>query len=336
MWGGAITSPDKAYQKISFSDMLDGNLSKNVKGGWAVMQQHYFLSAWIPNKQKTNHYYTSVSQNGIYTIGFVGPRLKIAPGDKLSTKTTFYAGPQLSDRLQAIAPNLDLTVDYGWLWFISIAIFWLMKKIYLLIGNWGWSIVLVTIAIKALFYKLSATSYRSMAKMRRLAPKIKALKERVGNDKQKMSQATMELYKKEKVNPFGGCLPILIQIPFFIALYYVLIESVELRQAPFIFWIHDLSIKDPFYVLPVLMGISMFIQQKLSPAPPDPIQAKMMMLLPVVFTVFFLNFPAGLVLYWFVNNTLSILQQWYVMRKLEKELARASKPKPKKKLQSVS
>ena len=294
--------------------MAEDNLSLNTKGGWVVMQQHYFLSAWVPNEQQINHYYTSVSPNDVYTIGFLGPQLNVAAGDKLVTKTKFYAGPQLTDRLHSIAPNLDLTVDYGWLWFISMGIFWLMKKIHLVIGNWGWSIILVTICIKAVFYKLSATSYRSMAKMRKLTPKIQALKQRFGDDKQKMSQETMKLYKKEKVNPFGGCLPILIQIPFFIALYYVLIESVELRQAPFIFWIHDLSIKDPFYVLPLLMGISMLIQQKLSPPPPDPMQAKMMMLLPIVFTVFFLNFPAGLVLYWVCNNTLSILQQWYVMR----------------------
>lgn len=219
------------------------------------------------------------------------------------------------DRLKTLAPGLDLTIDFGWLWFISKAIFWLMQQIYLLIGNWGWSIILVTVVIKALFYKLSAKSYKSMAKMRNLQPKINALKERCGDDKQKLGQATLELYRKEKVNPLGGCLPILIQIPVFIALYWVLLESVQLRHAPFILWIHDLSAPDPFYVLPILMGVSMFVQQQLNPPPPDPTQAKVMMMLPVVFTFLFLYFPAGLVLYWVVNNLLSILQQWYITQK---------------------
>jgi YidC/Oxa1 family membrane protein insertase len=209
-------------------------------------------------------------------------------------------------------------VDYGWLWFIAQPLFWLLKWLHKLVGNWGWSIVLVTVIIKLAFYHLSATSYRSMANMRRMAPRLQSLKERYGDDKQRLNQAMMELYKKEKINPLGGCLPILVQIPVFISLYWVLLESVELRQAPFILWIHDLSIKDPYYVLPVLMGISMFIQQRLNPTPPDPIQAKVMMALPFVFTVFFAFFPAGLVVYWVVNNTLSIAQQWYITRGIEK------------------
>ena len=240
------------------------------------------------------------------------------PGTTATIATKFYAGPEIKQRLEAVAKNLDLTIDFGFLWIIAIAILWLMEKINVVIGNWGWSIIIVTLIIKLCFYHLSEKSYRSMARMRQLAPRLKQLKERYGSDKQKMSQATMELYKKEKVNPVGGCLPMLIQIPFFFALYYVLLEAVQLRQAPFIFWIHDLSQRDPYFILPILMGISMWAQQKLNPEPPDPMQAKMMMLLPVIFTVFFLYFPAGLVLYWLTNNILSVTQQWWIMKKLEK------------------
>jgi YidC/Oxa1 family membrane protein insertase len=229
----------------------------------------------------------------------------------------------LQDKLAAVAPHLELTVDYGLLTFIAKPIFWLLKHLHGLLGNWGWSIILLTMFIKLAFYKLSAASYRSMANMRRMQPKMAQLRERYGDDRQRMSQAMMELYKKEKINPLGGCLPIVIQIPVFISLYWVLLGSVELRQADFIFWIHDLSTKDPYYVLPLIMGISMFVQQRLSPAPPDPIQAKVMMALPVVFTLFFAFFPAGLVLYWIVNNVLSIAQQWYITHNLEKATAKA-------------
>lgn len=249
----------------------------------------------------------------------VGPKLSVSPGEKTETSAKFYSGPSIPENLKQVAPGLDLTVDYGWFWFISVIIFWMMKKIYDVVGNWGWSIVIVTFIIKLMFYQLSAKSYRSMSMLKKLQPKLEALKERYGEDKQKFTQATLELYKKEKVNPMSGCLPILVQIPVFFALYWVLVESVYLRQAPFILWIHDLSTKDPFYVLPVLMGLSMFLQQKLSPPPPDPTQAKVMMLMPVVFTALFINFPAGLMLYWFVNNTLSVLQQWYIMRSINKK-----------------
>lgn len=315
--GVSISTPEEPYEKISYSKMEKANLDRTAPGGWLAMQQRYFLSAWIPPQNQTNHFYSSVDPNNVYTIGFVGPVFHVPAGSQATQTKTFYAGPEIADTLKALAPHLDLTIDYGWLWPISVGIFWIMRKIYTWVGNWGWSIVLVTLLIKLVFYKLSETSYRSMAKMRKLTPRLQALKERYGDDRAKLSQATMELYKKEKANPLSGCLPMLIQIPFFIALYYVLVESVELRQAPFILWIHDLSAQDPYYVLPILMGISMFLQQRLSPPPADPMQAKIMMLLPVLFTIFFLAFPAGLVLYWLVNNCLGALQQWYITRRVE-------------------
>lgn len=313
-FGAAISTPQKPFEKIAFSDMKEKNLNQEVKGGWTAMIQHYFISAWVPPKDSTSTYYSRVTPNGLYTIGMIGKPMVVAPGAKAVTEAKLYAGPAIADLLEKTAPGLKLTIDYGWFWFISDIIFWMMQHIYNVVGNWGWSIVLVTIIIKLLFYQLSAKSYRSMSGLKRLQPKIEMLKERFGDDKQKLTQATLELYKQEKVNPMSGCLPILIQIPVFIALYWVLVESVQMRQAPWIFWIHDLSTQDPYYVLPVLMGISMFIQQRLNPPPPDPLQAKIMMLMPVVFTVLFANFPAGLMLYWFVNNTLSFMQQWYIMK----------------------
>ena len=227
-----------------------------------------------------------------------------------------YVGPEITSVLKGLSPGLDMTVDYGWLWFISSILFSVLKWVNHWVNNWGFSIIIVTVLIKLAFFQLSASSYRSMANMRKLQPKLEALKARFGDDKAKFSQETMKLYREEKVNPLGGCLPILIQIPVFIALYWVLLESVELRQAPFIFWIQDLSAKDPYHILPIIMGITMLIQQKLNPAPQDPVQAKMMMLLPVVFTFLFISFPAGLVLYWIVNNTLSIVQQWFITRQI--------------------
>lgn len=318
-FGAAISSPQKKFEKVTFKDMKKQNLSKEIQGGWAAMIQHYFISAWVPSPASTDNYYTQVSPAGLYTVGMIGPALSVQPGAQATTGAKLYVGPAIASQLEKTAPGLKLTIDYGWFWFISEIIFWMMKHIYDIVGNWGWSIVLVTVVIKLMFYKLSAKSYRSMSKLKKLQPRMEALKERYSDDKQKLTQATMELYKNEKVNPMSGCLPILIQIPVFIALYWVLIESVQLRQAPFIFWIRDLSQMDPYYVLPVLMGISMFIQQRLNPPPPDPMQAKIMMLMPVIFTVMFAHFPAGLMLYWFVNNTLSFTQQWYVMHKLERE-----------------
>lgn len=317
-FGAAISSPEKRFQKISFKEMNSNQLHETITGGWAAMIQHYFVSAWIPDSHLTANYFSRVTSDNLYTIGLIGAPLEVAPLTTTVTKAKLYAGPSIGENLEKAAPGLKLTIDYGWLWIVSSAIFWLMQLIYNFIGNWGWSIVIVTLIIKLLFYQLSAKSYRSMSVMKKLQPKIAALKERFGDDKQKFTQATLELYKKEKANPMSGCLPILVQIPVFIALYWVLIESVQLRHAPFIFWIHDLSTKDPYYILPVLMGLSMFLQQRLNPPAPDPMQAKLMMLMPIIFTGLFLNFPAGLMLYWFVNNSLSFLQQWYIMRTIEK------------------
>ncbi|MHA7841193.1 MAG: membrane protein insertase YidC [Gammaproteobacteria bacterium] len=324
-FGASVSSVEKSYQKVSFKQMKKNPLSLTSKGGWIAMQQHYFLTAWVPSEKEVNHYFSKVLGNENYAIGVVGTDFTVAPASEGTTKATLYVGPELPKMLDTIAPHLALTIDYGWLWFISMILFWLMDNIYSVVGNWGWAIIGVTVLIKLAFYRLSAASYRSMAAMRTLQPKLQALKDKFGDDKQAMSQATIELYKQEKVNPLGGCLPILIQIPVFIALYWVLIESVQLRQAPFILWIHDLSVKDPYYVLPIIMGLSMLIQQRLSPTPPDAMQAKLMYLMPVVFTALFLNFPAGLVLYWVVNNGLSILQQWYIMNRYDdKSLKKAS------------
>ncbi|MGL5742958.1 MAG: membrane protein insertase YidC [Legionella sp.] len=326
--GASYSEPGKhRYKKVSFSDMNKYNLDVDSKGGWIAMQQHYFLSAWVPDANANNKFYTRAVNND-YTIGAVSQPITLQPNEEKTISAQLYIGPEITSVLKGIAPSLDLTVDYGILWFLSSLLFSLMKAIYNVVGNWGWSIVLVTVLIKLAFYRLSSTSYKSMAGMRKLQPKLQALRERYGDDKAKISQATMELYKQEKVNPLGGCLPILIQIPVFIALYWVLLESVELRQAPFIFWIKDLASADPYHVLPLIMGATMLIQQKLNPAPPDPMQAKVMMFLPVLFTGLFWNFPAGLVLYWIVNNALSILQQWYITRKYSDE-------KPAKKLVTV-
>lgn len=312
--GGAISTQEKPYQKVSFDKMGEG-ISMATENGWVAMLQHYFISAWVP-PAGPYHFY-SYGKDNIYTLGMLGNAFQIEPGKQYTSQAKLYLGPESMDRLKAVAPHLDLTVDYGILWFISMALFWLLKQIHHVVGNWGWSIVIVTVLIKLAFYHLSAKSYRSMAAMRNLQPRLNALKERYGEDRQKLTQATMELYKAEKVNPLGGCLPILVQIPVFIALYWMLLESVELRQAPFILWIHDLSTKDPYYILPILMGITMFVQQRLNPPPPDPTQAKVMQFLPIFFTALFLNFPSGLVLYWVVNNTLSILQQWFIMRRMQ-------------------
>ncbi len=316
--GAAIYTKDTPFKKISFKDIASKPLSIEEEGGWAAMIEHYFLSAWVPADGIKYKYEAKKLEDNMYAIGFVAPAVTVAPGDVAEIEMRLYAGPEITEKLVTVSKGLDLSVDYGILWPICKPIFWLLKKLYDWVGNWGWAIVLITVIIKILFYKLSATSYRSMGNMRKLQPRIEALKERYGDDKQKYSQAVMALYKQEKVNPLGGCLPILVQIPVFIALYYVLLGSVELRQAPFVLWITDLSAKDPYYVLPILMGLSMLLQQKLSPAPPDPVQAKVMMVMPVVFTVLFLNFPAGLVLYWFVNNMLSILQQWFITYRIER------------------
>lgn len=316
--GAAVNTPDKKYKKVSFADMQKAPFQEEVKGGWAAMVEHYFVSAIVPSPEETNYYKTDDFGSDTFGITFITAAKEIPAGHQEILETKVYAGPEIGAQLKHVAPGLDLTIDYGFLWFLCQPIFWLLKTIHDLIGNWGVAIILTTVIIKALFYKLSESSYKSMGNMRKMQPKIEALKKRYPDDKQQFSQAMMELYRKEKVNPLGGCLPILIQIPVFIALYYVLLESVDLRQAPFMLWIHDLSAKDPFYVLPIIMGISMFVQQRLNPAPPDPMQAKVLMFMPLFFTFLFLQFPAGLVLYWVVNNLLSIAQQWLIMRRIEK------------------
>jgi YidC/Oxa1 family membrane protein insertase len=321
--GGVYYGPQDKYQRVSFKDMQKHKLDKEIIGGWIAMIQHYFMAAWIPQGGASATFYTKVLDGSRYIIGLYSAPVTVAAGSSHSFKDRLFAGPKLQDTLASIAPGLDLAVDYGWFTVIAQPIFWLLEKIHSLIGNWGWAIIILTILIKAAFYKLSETSYKSMANMRRLTPRMQALKDRYGDDKQRLNQAMMELYKKEKINPLGGCLPIVVQIPVFISLYWVLIESVELRQAPFALWIDNLSAPDPYFVLPLIMGVSMFIQQKLNPAPPDPIQAKVMMSLPFVFTVFFAFFPAGLVLYWVVNNLLSIAQQWNITRTIEQSAAKA-------------
>lgn len=314
--GGAVSTPEKPYKKLSFSDMKKKTFRQHMEGGWAALVEHYFIAAWIPEKDSKNDYYSRVD-NDIYSLIVTTP-VVVAPGTFQKVSGQFYIGPEKAEILNNVAPGLALTIDYGILWPISLALFWLLKWIHSFVGNWGWSIIFVTLIIKVLFYKLSAASYRSMGNMRKIQPRVEALKEKHGDDRQGFSVAIMDLYRKEKINPLGGCLPILIQIPVFIALYYVLLESIELRQAPFMLWIQDLSAKDPYYVLPLIMGATMFLQQKMNPPPPDPMQAKIMMLMPLIFTVLFLSFPSGLVLYWTVNNLLSILQQWHITRSIER------------------
>ncbi len=315
--GGAIYSETDKYQKYSFAKLAEGQLDRDATDGWVAMIQHYFLGAIVPPRGESAHFYGKSVGANRYVIGAYGPVASVAPGASHQFGGELVIGPKLQEELAGIAKGLDLTVDYGWLTFIAQPMYWVLEWIDDWVGNWGWTIIIFTILIKGVFFKLSETSYKSMANMRKLAPRMQALKDRYGDDKQRMQQAMMEMYKTEKINPLGGCLPMLVQIPFFISLYWVLLESVELRQAPWILWIDDLSIKDPYFVLPLLMGVTMFIQQKLNPAPPDPMQAKIMMALPVVFTAMFAFFPSGLVLYWFVNNLLSIAQQYVITRRIE-------------------
>ena len=321
--GAALWTADKPYTKVSMKDIDKQGLKTTVEGGWIAWLQHYFVTAWVPSQDDTNLVQTRKDSQGNYIIGYTGPALNIPAGAEAQTSTTLYAGPKIQKDLAALSPGLDKTVDYGILWFLAEPIFWLLEHIHNLLGNWGFSIIVLTLIIKLAFFPLSAASYRSMARMRAVSPRLQALKEQFGDDRQKMSQAMMELYKKEKINPLGGCLPILVQMPVFLALYWTLLESVEMRQAPWILWITDLSIKDPFFILPIIMGATMFIQQQLNPTPPDPMQARVMKMMPIIFTFFFLWFPAGLVLYWVVNNVLSIAQQWYITRKIEAQ-AKAS------------
>jgi YidC/Oxa1 family membrane protein insertase len=312
--GGAYYTEADKFKKVKFDDMKKTNLSKNASDGWLALIQHYFVGAWLPKEGAPREYYTKQLTDKIFSIGAVSHAGAVAPGANAVINARFFAGPQEQDHLKTVAPGLEYVVDYGWLTVIASPLFWVLSMIQKMVHNWGVAIILLTVLIKLAFYPLSAKSYKSMAQMRELAPRLQRMKEQYGDDRQKMHQAMMELYKTEKINPMGGCLPILVQIPVFISLYWVLLGSVEMRHAPFALWIHDLSAIDPYYVLPILMGITMIIQTKLNPTPPDPIQAKVMMIMPVVFSVFFFFFPAGLVLYWLVNNVLSIAQQWNINR----------------------
>jgi YidC/Oxa1 family membrane protein insertase len=313
---------DGAYHKHAFDDIEDEPINMQVDGGWVAVLQHYFVSAWIPDAEEQNRFYSkTVNAAGSQQmlIGMLSNAKTVAPNTTAEFNRRLYTGPKTQAKMKEIANGLDLSVDYGMFSILSKPLFWLLQWFHNLVGNWGLAIILVTLVIKIIFYKLSETSYKSMARMRKLQPRVKALQERYADDKQKLGQATWELYRKEKVNPAKGCLPILIQMPVFLALYWVLIESVELRQAPFMLWIHDLSLRDPIFVLPFLMGISMYVQFKLNPAPPDPMQAKIFALMPIMMTIFMAFFPAGLVLYWLVNNILSIIQQYVITKRIEKE-----------------
>jgi YidC/Oxa1 family membrane protein insertase len=317
--GGATRSEDEFYRKLEFDDIEEEAYKLTLDEGYIAMVQHYFVSAWVPRDAIGNTYRgRKLANQDVYLFGLTTPPLTIAPGETKTIGASFYAGPKDQYRLEEIATGLELTVDYGFLWWLAQPLFFMLTGIHSFVGNWGLAIIGLTIIVKSCLYPLSAASFRSMAKMRKLQPEMVRLKERFGDDRQQFSQAMMELYKKEGANPLGGCLPILLQMPVFLALYWTLMESVELRQAPFFLWIYDLSAMDPYFILPILMGISMFLTQRMQPEPPDPIQAKVFKFMPIMFTFFFLWFPSGLVLYWLVNNILSILQQVYVTRQLEK------------------
>jgi len=318
--GPAVYSQAGKFQKLDFADIEKKKASfvASADNGWVSMIQHYFVSAWVPKEGVARENYARAVDKNLYAVGMITPLAVVAPGASASLASTLYVGPQDQRALEQIAPGLELVVDYGWLTFIAKPLFWLLQFLHGLVGNWGWAIVLLTVLIKAAFYPLSAASYRSMAKMKEVTPRLMALREKYGDDKQKLNVAMMELYKTEKINPLGGCLPILVQIPVFIALYWVLLASVEMRNQPWILWVKDLATPDPWFILPLLMMATMWIQYKLNPTPPDPVQAKVMAVMPFIFGVMFFMFPAGLVLYWLVNNILSIAQQWYVTKQIAK------------------
>jgi len=318
--GPAVYSEAGKFQKVSFSDIESKKQSyaTGADNGWVAMVQHYFVAAWVPPAGAQRENYTREVDKNLYTVGAITPMAAIAPGGAASAPATLYVGPQNQDALAQIAPGLELVADYGWLTFIAKPLFWLLKFLHGAVGNWGWAIVLLTILIKAAFYPLSAASYKSMARMKEVTPRLMKLREQYGDDKQKLNVAMMELYKTEKINPLGGCLPILVQIPVFIALYWVLLASVEMRNQPWMLWVKDLATPDPWFILPVLMMATMWIQFKLNPTPPDPVQAKVMAAMPFIFGIMFFMFPAGLVLYWLVNNILSIAQQWFITKQIAK------------------
>lgn len=317
--GPAVYTDAEKFQKLDFDKIESGKDEHATKAdnGWVALIQHYFVSAFVPQDKAPREIFTKKVATNLYAIGSILPLGSIAPGATVSMDAHLYSGPQETQALEKIAPGLDLVKDYGWLTIIAKPIFWLMTQIHKVLGNWGWTIIMLTVLIKLAFFPLSAASYRSMAKMKLVTPKMQSIRERFKSEPQKMNQAMMELYKTEKINPLGGCLPIVVQIPVFISLYWVLLASVEMRNAPWLGWIHDLSAPDPFYILPVVMAVSMFIQTKLNPKPPDPMQAKIMMFMPIAFSVMFFFFPAGLVLYWVVNNILSIAQQWTITKKMD-------------------
>ena len=313
--GPVFSTQQSNYRKYTFDDIDEANFKETSADGWVAMVQHYFVSAWIP-APGADYTYSTRKLNGNYVVGFISPTLQVAPGEEKTVSAKFFAGPKDIDQMEAAAKNLELTIDYGWLWWVASPIYMVLKWIHSIVGNWGVAIIAITLLVKAMLFQLNAKAFKSMAKMRKFGPEMTRLKELYGDDRQKMSHAMMELYKKEKINPLGGCLPILAQMPIFIALYWVLMESVGLRHAEFLY-LHDLSVKDPYFILPIIMGASMFIQQSLNPAPPDPMQAKVMKMLPIMFTFFFLWFPAGLTLYWVVNNILSIAQQYVINKQIE-------------------
>lgn len=317
--GPAVYTEQDKYHKVSFEDIAKGKAKFPLKAdnGWMAMVQHYFVAAWLPEGKTEREFFIRKLGDDLYSAGIILPVATIAPGATSKVDIGLYAGPQEQTKLAKIAPGLDLVVDYGWLTVVAAPLFWVLEMIHKLVGNWGWAIIVLTVLLKLIFYPLSAASYKSMAKMKVVAPKLTKLKETYGDDRERLNKEMMDLYKREKINPLGGCLPVLVQIPVFIALYWVLLGTVEIRYAPFIGYIHDLSAKDPYFILPIVMGLTMVLQTKLNPAPPDPIQAKVMMFMPIIFTGMFLFFPAGLVLYWVVNNVLSIAQQWQVNRVIE-------------------
>lgn len=315
--GAALSQPDQRYTKLSFSDLADEPFAKRLPAGWVAILQHYFVSAWVPDQNQSHDFFASKLSNGDNVIGYKNASLTVQPGETSTITQRLYIGPKDQVALGDIAENLNLVIDYGWLWWLAQPLFWLLTFIQSYVVNWGLAIIILTIVVKLAFFRLSAASYKSMAKMRTVQPKIQSIRDQYADDKNKQQQAMMELWKKEKINPMGGCLPMLIQMPVFIALYWVLLESVELRHAPFILWIDDLSAMDPYFVLPILMGISMYLMQRLNPAPPDPMQAKVMQYMPIAFTFLMMWFPAGLVLYWLCNNLLSFAQQYVVTRQIE-------------------
>ncbi len=325
--GPVVYTDAGKFHKVSFSDIEKGKaeLPKQVADGWAGIIQHYFVSAWIPAEQAVREFYARKVDANLFSVGATQAIGELAPGASASVSSRLLIAPQDQRMLETVAPGLDLTVDYGWLTVIAKPIFWLLQWLHGIVGNWGWAIVLLTLIIKTAFFPLQAASYRSMARMKAVTPRLTQLRERYGSDRVKMNQAMMELYKEEKINPLGGCLPIVVQIPVFIALYWVLLASVEMRNAPWILWIKDLALPDPYYVLPLIMAGTMFLQVKLNPTPPDPVQAKVMMMMPIVFSVMFFFFPAGLVLYWLVNNVYSIAQQWTITRTIARQTASKKK-----------